>query len=67
MLYNSMTDPKFVFAESATVEESNQMRLLAAQAKHCWLQEGHPGWSVMQHDSQDFIAHLPQLLVSNTF
>lgn len=63
MMYSGMLSPQFILAETATVEQSDRMAELAAEAKANWLQEGHPGWSVTQADSQDFIARLQQVQV----
>lgn len=63
MMYSGMLSPQFILAETATAEQSNRMAELAAEAKANWLQEGHPGWSVTQADSQDFIARLQQVQV----
>lgn len=50
--------PQLIFTETATLEQSNRMSELAAQAKHSWLLEGHPGWSVIQDDSQELMTRI---------
>ena len=67
MIYSGMLSPRFILAERATVEQSDRMAELAAEAKANWLQEGHPGWSVTPADSQDFIARVQQVQVSTKY
>lgn len=64
MMYSGMLSPQFVLAETATLEQSNKMADLASEAKDSWLREGHPGWSVTQADSDDFMNRLQQVQVT---
>lgn len=63
MMQSGLVGPQFITADAASAEHRDQMQRLAEQAKADWLQDLHPGWSLTQADSMDFLSRLQQVQV----